>query len=72
MSKRIQERGISSERVATDDGNRFLSVFGEDQHEGGKAYTVGMEQLPTEAPGTEGLSEDLLFFEEAVKPSKGV
>ncbi|MHB9293048.1 hypothetical protein Holit_02165 [Hollandina sp. SP2] len=71
MRKRIQELGISYGMVATDDRDRFLSAFGEDNQVIGKEHTGDRgEPLPTEAQGTEGISEDLLFFEAAVQPAK--
>ncbi|MDR2783900.1 MAG: IS1 family transposase [Treponema sp.] len=43
LRKRIKRLGISYDRIATDDWDSFLSAFAEDQHEHGKAYTVGIE-----------------------------
>jgi hypothetical protein len=39
----------------------------------GKAHGGdGGERLPAEAPDTAGVSEDMLFLEEAVQPLEGV
>jgi IS1 family transposase len=35
LRKRIQGLGISYDRIATDEWDRFLSAFGEDRHEVG-------------------------------------
>jgi IS1 family transposase len=43
MRKRLKQLGVIYDRIATDNWDRFLSVFGEDKHEVGKAYTVGIE-----------------------------
>jgi IS1 family transposase len=43
LRNRLRRLGISYERIVTDNGDRFLSVFGEDKHEGGKEHTVGIE-----------------------------
>jgi IS1 family transposase len=66
LRQRIQEMGISCERIATDDRESFVSVFaggytrcGEEAHGGDRG-----EQLPDEAPDTAGIPQDLLFFKE--------
>jgi IS1 family transposase len=41
--KRIKESGISCDRIATDNWDGFLAVFGEDGHVAGKAHTAGIE-----------------------------
>jgi IS1 family transposase len=43
LRDRIKRLGISCDRIATDDWESFLSAFGEDRHEVGKEYTVGIE-----------------------------
>jgi IS1 family transposase len=43
LRKRIQGLGISYDRIATDDGDSFLSAFGEDLHDAGKEHTLGIE-----------------------------
>jgi IS1 family transposase/transposase-like protein len=43
LRKRIKGLGISYDLVATDDWDSFVSAFGEDNHEVGKEYTVGIE-----------------------------
>jgi IS1 family transposase len=40
--KRIQGLGISYDMIATDEWDRFLSAFREDNREGGKEHTVGI------------------------------
>jgi IS1 family transposase len=40
--ERIQRLGISYERIMTDHGDSFISVFGEDNHEVGKKHPVGI------------------------------
>jgi IS1 family transposase len=43
LRDRIKRLGISCDRIATDDGDSFLSAFREDRHEVGKEYTAGIE-----------------------------
>ncbi|MDR1443758.1 MAG: IS1 family transposase, partial [Treponema sp.] len=43
LRKRIKELGISYGRIAADNWDSFLAVFGEDGHLVGKAHTVGIE-----------------------------
>jgi IS1 family transposase len=43
LKERIKELGISYDRVATDNRDSFLAVFGENGHLVGKKYTVGVE-----------------------------
>jgi IS1 family transposase len=43
LRKRIQRLGISCDRIATDDGDSFLSAFAEDNHDTGKKHTIGIE-----------------------------
>ncbi|MDR1030495.1 MAG: hypothetical protein LBL76_06435 [Treponema sp.] len=42
LRKRLKWLGISYDWIATDHWESFLSVFGEDRHEGGKEHTVGI------------------------------
>jgi IS1 family transposase len=42
LRRKIKQREISYERIATDNWDSFLSVFGEKEHEVGKKYTVGI------------------------------
>jgi IS1 family transposase len=43
LKERIKQLGISYERIATDDGDHFLSACTEDGHDVGKEDTVGIE-----------------------------
>jgi IS1 family transposase len=44
LRRRIKRLGVSYERIATDNWDSFISVFGEDKHEVGKKHTVGIEE----------------------------
>jgi IS1 family transposase len=43
LKNRLKRLGIWNDRIATDNRESFLSVFGEEQHEVGKKHTVGIE-----------------------------
>jgi IS1 family transposase len=43
-AQKLRKRlGISYDGIATDNGERFVSVFGSDKHDVGKKHTVGIE-----------------------------
>jgi IS1 family transposase len=43
LRERLKRLGISYDRVAADNWERFVSAFGEDNHEAGKEHTAGIE-----------------------------
>jgi hypothetical protein len=64
----MQELGVSHDLTATDNRDSFLAASGGEGSHGGD----GREQLPAEASNTEGVSKDLLFFEELIQPLESV
>jgi IS1 family transposase len=67
LRKRIKERGISYDRATG--GNVFRQRLEKARiWQGRNIQWDRREQLPVTASDTEGISEDLLFFQETVQP----
>jgi IS1 family transposase/transposase-like protein len=43
LRKKIRRMGVTYDKIATDDWDSFVAVFGQDQHLVGKQYTKGIE-----------------------------